>query len=328
MSVSVIIPILNAKEFLAQAVASVRAQTCSDWELLLVDDGSTDGSVELAREMASQEPSRARYLTHATHGSRGPSATRNLGLSYAQGEFVAYLDADDLWPASKLDHQLAVLRSHPDAAMIFGRVHYFSEDPSGGIERDQTFGDLHEGIYNPPEIGVEFLRDGNLFPCPSATLVRRAPLLEVGGFEDSIRMAEDLALWLKLAIHFPVYADPTIVALYRQHSRSAMAVMLRDEDQYRQNELAFCHWLLTYLDHLPDAVRRPLEPLACQRMFRVSLADHLSEGNRTVVGWRLGMIRRLWHYRAFRREGRWLRYLTPAFLSGGRARVDSGGLRD
>ncbi|MGD0576060.1 MAG: glycosyltransferase family 2 protein [Anaerolineales bacterium] len=321
MSVSVIIPILDAKEYLADAVASVRAQTYSDWELILVDDGSEDGSVELALEIAAQEPSRVRFLAFEDRRTRGASAARNLGLSNAQGEFIAFLDADDVWLPEKLTRQLSVLDAHPAAAMTFGRVHYFSEGLAGGDERDQAFGPLREGVYTPPELGVEFLRDADIYPCPSATLLRRAPLLELGGFEETIhKVRTDLAVWVKVTTHFPVYADPTIVARYRQHHRSSVAVMFRDAGMYRQNELAFCRWLLGYLDPLPRAIREPLEPLACEHMFLLSLEDILNQGNRNALAWRLAMIRRLWSYRAFRREARMLRYLAPSFLGGWRAR--------
>lgn len=324
MSVSVIIPILNAKEYLAEAVASVRAQTYSDWELILVDDGSEDGSAALALEIAEQEPSRVRFLAFEDRRSRGASAARNLGLSKAQGEFIAFLDADDVWLPEKLARQLGILHGHPAAAMTFGRVRYFSEGLAGPDEREQTFGPLREGVYNPPELGVEFLRDANIYPCPSATLLRRAPLLELGGFEETIRKVRtDLAVWVKVTTHFSVYADPTIVARYRQNPRSSVAVMFSNEDRYRQNEIAFCHWLLTYLDQLPRASRRPLEPLACQHMFRVSQADIRNQGNRNALAWRLAMIRRLWSYRAFRREARMLRYLAPSFLGGWLARAES-----
>lgn len=315
MLVSVVIPVLDAKEYLAEAVASVRAQTFADWELVLVDDGSRDGSAELAQEIASQDPTRIRFFTHGDHGTHGASASRNLGLSQARGEFLAFLDADDIWLPQKLGHQWQVLEMHPEAAMTFGRVRYFSGDPADGPGRDQVFDPLHEGVYSPPELGIEFLRNADVYPCPSATLLRRAPLHTLGGFEESIRKVRtDLAVWMKLTTHFPVHADPTIVALYRQHSRSSVAEMLRDEPRYRLNELAYWDWLLGYLDPLPAAIRRPLENLACDRMFLLTMEDVLRSGGRRPLGWRVAMVRRLWSYRAFRREARLLGKIGPSFL--------------
>src|SRR5690348_3334121 len=93
--VSVIIIFWNAEPFLAEAVASVVAQSYPDWELLLVDDGSTDGSTALAQQIVVRDPQRMRYLEHPGHANRGMSATRNLGIAQARGTYLAFLDADD-----------------------------------------------------------------------------------------------------------------------------------------------------------------------------------------------------------------------------------------
>src|SRR5579884_627502 len=92
--VSAVIIFWNAERFLAEAVESVFAQTFDDWELLLVDDGSTDGSTAMAQEYANRNPDRAHYLEHEHHANRGRSASRNLGIRHAAGDYVAFLDAD------------------------------------------------------------------------------------------------------------------------------------------------------------------------------------------------------------------------------------------
>src|SRR5215208_3477198 len=115
--VSVITIFFNAEEFFAEAIESVLAQSYSDWELLLVDDGSTDRSTEIAQSYASLYPQRVRYLELAGHQNRGMSASRNLGISSARGALIAFLDADDIWLPYKLDEQVAILSSQPEAAM-------------------------------------------------------------------------------------------------------------------------------------------------------------------------------------------------------------------
>src|SRR5215218_5812117 len=92
--VSVIIIFLDAERFIEEAIESVFAQTYDDWELLLVDDGSTDGDTRIALEYAEQNPGRVRYLQHPGHQNRGMSASRNLGIGSARGEYIAFLDAD------------------------------------------------------------------------------------------------------------------------------------------------------------------------------------------------------------------------------------------
>src|SRR5215208_465500 len=100
--VSAIVIFLNAGPFFEEAIESILVQDYDDWELLLVDDGSTDGSTEIARRYADGDPSRIRYLTHPGGENRGMSASRNLGVRQARGEYVAFLDADDTWLQGKL----------------------------------------------------------------------------------------------------------------------------------------------------------------------------------------------------------------------------------
>src|SRR5262245_29470593 len=104
--VSVIIIFLNAERFIQEAIESVFAQTYKHWELLLVDDGSTDGSTEIGRQYAAHDPEKVRYLEHEAHENRGMSASRNLGIRDARGKHIAFLDADDVWFSNILAEQV------------------------------------------------------------------------------------------------------------------------------------------------------------------------------------------------------------------------------
>src|SRR5438094_6087369 len=108
-AVTAITIFLNEETFLADAVESVLAQSNRDWELLLVDDGSSDGSSGIAQSYAERNPQRIRYLEHSGHENRGMSASRNLGLTQARGRYVGFLDADDIWMPGKLAEQCAIL---------------------------------------------------------------------------------------------------------------------------------------------------------------------------------------------------------------------------
>jgi glycosyltransferase involved in cell wall biosynthesis len=310
--ISVIIPVLNMRRFLADAVESVYAQTVPDWELILVDDGSDDGSLELELDYASRDPARIRVLAPQAADIHGASATRNRGLKIARGEFIAFLDADDVWLPEKLEHQRNRLAEHPNAAMTFARVHYFFENPAEGGGWDQAFAPLQERVYLPPELTEEFLRDSNIYPCPTATLIRRSALLEVGGFEERFRKVRtDLAVWVKLSVHYPVDADPAFVARYRQHGQSSVARMFGDPEAYQKNEMDFWSWLLQYFDGLPAGIRRQPESLACQKVFRLNLAEVMQGRRRNPLVWRWEMLRRTWKFPAFRRNARALRMLMP-----------------
>jgi glycosyltransferase involved in cell wall biosynthesis len=116
--VSVIIIFFNALDFLEEAIDSVFAQTYAEWELLLVDDGSTDASADIAKAAALRHPGRVSYLAHDGCQNRGTSASRNLGIRHAHGEYIAFLDADDVWLQHKLEQQVALFQAHPLAGMV------------------------------------------------------------------------------------------------------------------------------------------------------------------------------------------------------------------
>src|SRR3712207_5555672 len=120
--VSVITTFLDEEKFIKEAIESVLAQRYDNWELLLVDDGSTDSSTQIALRYAQRYPEKVRYLEHPGHENRGRSATRNLGIANARGEYIAFLDADDAWLPHKLQQQVAILNSHPEAGMVYGRT--------------------------------------------------------------------------------------------------------------------------------------------------------------------------------------------------------------
>jgi glycosyltransferase involved in cell wall biosynthesis len=298
------------RRYLPEAVDSVCAQTFSDWELLLMDDGSTDGSMELAEEYARRDPARVRVLAADAGAAHGASAARNRGLQGARGEWIAFLDADDIWLPEKLARQTEILRNNPDAAMTFARVRYFHDDSSEAPERDQPFGSLREGVYPAPELASAFLLDADVYPCPSATLIRTNALRAVGGFEERFqKVRTDLAVWVKISARYPVHADPAILVRYRQHAESSVARLFRDEAQYNANEMLFAEWLAAHIETLPAAQREPLEDIACTRLFRSHLVRMKTRG---MLQWRWNMVRALWKYPVYRRDGRILRALLPS----------------
>ena len=123
--VSIVTIFFNAVRFLEDAVASVLAQTYERWELLLVDDGSTDGSSEIGRTLAARHLDRVRYLEHPDHANRGMSASRNLGIRHGRGDLVALLDADDVWEPEKLTRQVALLEAHSEVDLVYGAPLYW-----------------------------------------------------------------------------------------------------------------------------------------------------------------------------------------------------------
>src|SRR5437773_6200897 len=123
--ISVVIIFCNAERFIQEAIESVFEQTYENWQLLLVDDGSTDRSREIAHRYAEWHPERVYYFEHERHQNRGMSASRNLGIRHAQGQYIAFLDADDVWFSNILEEQVVILEAYPEAAMADGPIEYW-----------------------------------------------------------------------------------------------------------------------------------------------------------------------------------------------------------
>ncbi|MCS6926696.1 MAG: glycosyltransferase family 2 protein, partial [Candidatus Binatia bacterium] len=203
--VSVITPFFNAEAFLAEAIDSVLAQTYRDWELVLVDDGSTDRSTAIARAYADRYPEKIRYCEHAGHRNRGKSTSRNLGLAQASGRYVTFLDADDVFLPHKLERQVALLDATPHAAMVYGRTQYWyswtGKPEDRKRDRVGKLGLKAGRLFPPPLLVIRFLQDGGMVPCLCALLVRHEAIRAVGGFEEAIQhLYEDQVFLAKVCL--------------------------------------------------------------------------------------------------------------------------------
>jgi glycosyltransferase involved in cell wall biosynthesis len=265
--VSVVVIFKDAGDFLEEAIASVRAQTFRGWELLLVDDGSTDKGTSIARRHADQDVGRVHYLEHPGHVNLGMSATRNLGLSHARGEFVSFLDADDVLVPSALDEQVTLLRANPRVGMVYGPLEYWygwTGEPEDN-ERDFIYpvGVPTERIYEPPSLIALFLQD--IAFAPSGMLLRRALVEQVGGYEESFRdLYEDQVFAAKICRTTPVYISGHCWYRYRQHANSCCLTAER-EGRLDSSRQPFLRWVVEYLE------REGLAGSDAWRMARVEL---------------------------------------------------------
>jgi len=252
--VSSIITFLNAEKFIREAIESVLAQTHDNVELLLVDDGSTDDSTQIALEYAERVSEKVRYLEHAGHENRGAAASRNVGLREARGEYIALLDADDVWLPNKLEEQVAILGSHPEAGMVYGLSQYWHswtmspEDahrdnvPKLGVQTDT--------LFEPPALSTLLYPLGRgTAPCPSDLLLRREAVERVGGFEEAFRgmyqLYDDQTFLAKVYLNEPVYVANRCWDRYRQHPDQCVAVV-HEAGQYHTVRSAFLQWLAEY----------------------------------------------------------------------------------
>ena len=181
--ISVVMPAYNCLNTLRQSVESVMGQSDPNWELLLLDDCSQDGTGELIRELASLD-SRIRAVTNDKN--RGVGYTRNRGVSLARGEWIAFLDSDDLWTSDKLEKQRSLAEGHPEADLFF--------TGSGFMDRDGRR--LNYVLHVPEKIDRRRLLKQNLISCSSVLLRRDAALSQP--FPQQRRIHEDFAVWLRL----------------------------------------------------------------------------------------------------------------------------------
>jgi glycosyltransferase involved in cell wall biosynthesis len=267
-AVSVVMIFLDGAQFMDEAIGSVMAQTRGDFELLLCDDGSTDGSTAIAQRWAADHADRVRYLEHPGHVNRGMSATRNLGVGAARAELVAFIDADDVWRPRKLEEQTAIMAANPGIGLLCGTVRYWGSW-AGEEDRMVATGHVQNRIVDPPETSLALYPLGSAAaPCPSDMMVRREAIREVGGFEESFRgFYEDQAFLAKLYLARPVLFSDRVWLDYRQHPSSCSSVVAQD-GRYHAVRRAFLAWFETYLTRLPEspepavsaAVRRALRP--------------------------------------------------------------------
>jgi len=246
--VSVITPFLNASAHIAEAIESVEAQHFGDWELILVDDGSTDDSAAIASAHAAKD-ARIHLLT-PDPAKRGAAAARNRGIAAARGEFVAFLDADDIYGPEKLAHDIAELDGDPEAAWVYGATRWFHENGTGKEYRERL-GLRLDRRYNPPEILARIiLEERGDIPCTCGVMIRREQLLAVGAFEERFALYEDQSLWVKLLLAYPVRVISGCNAAYRQHdastSTAAAATGEYNQKSAHSARTAFLDWIGDY----------------------------------------------------------------------------------
>lgn len=256
--VSVLMTVWNGERYLRAAIESVQAQrTTAAWELIVVDDGSTDGSVALVEQYCTADRQRIVLLRHPGHVNCGISASRNLALRHARAPLVAFLDCDDVFLPHHLETQLAVLQRYPQVAMVYASaerwVHHdlpFRESQA----RQAWWGENYIPPLAPPgeccgvlEPGVLLrwmLTNESFAPCMCTVVARTATARAVRGFENEFYgLYDDQVFHAKLSARYPVYTHCICTARYRQHDASCCATALRQPAERRQQLEHFELWL-------------------------------------------------------------------------------------
>ncbi len=205
-TVSVVIPAYNSAAYLEDSIESVLGQSYPHFELIVVDDGSTDNTAEVMGSYAGR-------CTYVRQENAGSAEARNHGIRLAKGELIAFLDADDIWVPHKLERQIEFFKAHPDAGMVY--AHHVR------VEKDGRERPSRRGLEDLPSGQIfEKLFVQNIIPTSSVILTREA-IEKVGMFGADLRRAQDFDLWLRVAHDFNCYAVPEALHKFRSHEGSA-----------------------------------------------------------------------------------------------------------
>ena len=212
--ISVIIPVYNSEKTIQETLKSVLNQTFSDFEVIVINDGSQDSTLDI---ISSIQDSRIKVFSYP---NAGISASRNRGISQASGEFIAFLDHDDLWTPDKLESQLRALQENPQAAVAYSWTDLIDEASQfiKPYSHLSVTGNVHEKLLV-----------SNFLKTASNPLIRKEALIQLGGFDQSICGPEDWDLFLRLAAHYHFVAVPRPQVLYRMITGSASTNVFRQE---------------------------------------------------------------------------------------------------
>ena len=221
---SIIIPLFNSEQYIRDTVKSVIKQTFSNWELIIIEDGSWDNSYEVANEFARHN-NRIRILQHVAGANKGVSSSRNLGIKNAIGEWIAFLDADDIWHCDKLQRQHEIIkRESPELVFVYSLALIINEksDQITSVslpvykKKSNLYGAGNPGIYIRPLRSV--INSG--FEAPTSSVVIRKRIIDDSEirFREHLRYTEDTLFWYEVIKHGNIYFITEPLISYRVHS--------------------------------------------------------------------------------------------------------------
>jgi len=228
--VSIILPSYNYGWCIAEAIESVIGQSYTDWELIVVDDGSMDNSAAVIEKYRNKYPGRIRFYKHPHDGNSGLAATYRLGLSKARGGLVAFIEADDQWKGDHLSSKIGILAKHKDVVLVYSNVELFGENKL--VEQRSP------GIYlwidsvrerNVPFYAFEYLSKKNINPTFSGTMVRRK-FIEEHDLKDQYYAWVDWYLWSVLSLRGKFFFSTDKTVMWRLHFKSYNTIFSKGPD--------------------------------------------------------------------------------------------------
>jgi len=212
--ISVITAAYNHVKFIRQSVESVQAQTYRDFEHIVVDDGSSDGTAEILKSFVGQ-------ITYIRQDNRGAHAAINEGIRRSSGDYIAIIDSDDAWLPNKLERQIEAIEKSPEAGMVYSLAYFIN---SKGEVQDLVW--LMGTPFDDPNVAFEELLEVNRIPIVTA-LVKRSCIEEVGFFSETLKALSDWDMWLRISAKWSIIFIPEKLALYRVHENNAWHGLLK-----------------------------------------------------------------------------------------------------
>lgn len=205
VKISVVLPTYNSLNYLPDAVNSVIHQTYTDWELIIVNDGSSDNTDEWVSQQSDPR------IILISQENQGKSAARNTGIERATSEYIAFLDADDYWEPTKLEKQIQCIETKPEIGLVYTWTALADEhcQPTGRVISSHAEGQIWKEIVQT-----------NIVACGSTPLIRRECFETVGGFAAGLPLAQDWDMWIRIAARYPFAAVKEPLVRYRQHGKN------------------------------------------------------------------------------------------------------------
>jgi glycosyltransferase involved in cell wall biosynthesis len=291
--VSVIIPVYNREKYVAQSIDSVLAQTFQDIELLVVNDGSTDRSSEILKHYAGQYPQKIRYFEHPNRRNCGVSASRNLGLRHAFGDYIAFLDSDDVWFPEKLASQMAVFETFQEVGWVYCALTVLEEHRVGSEETSLVDRVLGEGVPDAVFHAFDLIFSRAISLRSGSTLLFKKSLLQkIDRFDPDLLYGEDEIFAGKIAYFWPGFFISRPLGQYRLHAANASSYGIRGQGGKTIN--------YTVMSRLLDWLQKISEEYATHTLrIRLAQLAHESYHKECISRWGLyRLLLKLFPYRS------------------------------
>jgi len=244
--VSIIIPCFNSGKYLSECIDSILFQDYTDFEIIIVNDCSSDNTLQIARDYAKKDK-RIQITGTSDVQSMGASYARNKGFEISKGEYVVFLDSDDIWLPTSLKRLVNLIEKHSEAGWVIGNCIYFEDFRYNLNSYQYSKYNFDEGLYQKQELILKFVQNFNQTPSQGAAIIKREVVKKIKGWENEFKMNyTDQAFYFKILCETKTLVTYDYFLLYRYHEESASLKGIKS-GEFQKNEKKFFQWLIRNL---------------------------------------------------------------------------------